>query len=331
MRRLLLPLALLSLTGLALASGGSLIPELGASTPGVAPSSVRLNDKDTADAIIESLVRSGTAGTQRLVELALEGEIAERGRAIIGLARAEGSLADDALERLRTRGSEPQLVKTWAYAASLQRAKSTDDVMALAKMQSSYPGSERAVQLAMAGRFDDASGPQLLELLVSNPAMAATLGPLLLEVPVPELAQIMLTHEDDPMRRQAAAWLAAQAQQRGQRDQVARATLAQLQHDPRVKEVPWIGGALYIPGIDWDQKQARSLVRTLIQWQLYCKRTGKSAQTNQVGNNLRSVTLLQKAGFKNRWPNDEQVLEEWARIGGISDVNKLLAEQGMER
>jgi hypothetical protein len=331
MRRLL-PLGLLAVAGLALASG-PLIPEVG-DTPAPRSSTglgeARLDDKDTAEAVTASLLAAGRPGTQRLVTLAMEGDLPERGRAIVGLARAEHRLADEALARLRDAQGEPQLVRTWAYAASLQRATDMEDLQALVAMQSRFPGTERAVQLAVGPRLAGAPAELLLTLLVNTPPLASTVGPLLLEAPVAELGRVMLTHETDGVRRQAAAFLASQAQQRDRADEVAALTLAQLAHDPKVDEVPWAGGALYIPAISWDRKEARALVRTLLQWHLYAKRTGKKAQLNQIGNNLRSVSLLQSAGFQNRWPDDEQLFEEWRRIAGAADVRALHAEQGMD-
>ncbi|MCA9571549.1 MAG: hypothetical protein KC656_27110, partial [Myxococcales bacterium] len=321
--------------GFAFAGGGSLIPEVGG-TPApkpvqAPPGRVDLTDAETADAMVTALVADGTRGTEKLAEIALEHrDLAARGRAIVGLARAEGSKADTTLEKLRNSGSDEQLVRTWAYAASLQRAPDLSTVLALASEQGRYTGSERAVQLAAGRYLQDASAVELLEMAGSVPALNAAIGPMLLEVPPAELGALMLTHPNDNVRRQAAAWLGSQATQKGRTDAVARITIDQLRHDPGVGDVPWKGGALYIPGIQWDQKRARELVRTLIQWKLYCERTGKSGEKNQVWNNLRSVQLLQAAGFQNAWPNDEQVLEEWARIGGKGDVEKLRGEQGWE-
>lgn len=329
MRRLL-PLIVLLTAGIAFASGGSLIPELGGETPAdpTRGPGVDLSDADTADAHVQSLLRQGTRGTKVLSEIALEDDdVAARGRAIVGLARAEGSLANDTLRQLREKG-DPQLVRTWAYAASLQRADGLDGVLELAQQQARFPGSQRAVQLAVTAHMEGADTEQLLKLISSTPSLSASVGPLLLDAPLKELGRVMLTHPDDGVRRQAASWMGAQATQKNRGSEVADIVVAQLTHNPRVKEVPWKGGALYVPGIQWKKADARALVRTLIQWKLYCERTGKSGERNQVWNNLRSVQLLQAAGFKNRWPNDEQVLEEWAGIAGQADVDKLRREQG---
>jgi hypothetical protein len=325
MRRLL-PIAILLTTGLAFASGGSLIPELG----GKPAPSATLDDVDTAQAEVDRLVKQGQSGARRLAELAKTGELAARGRAIVGLGQVEGELAEVTLRKIREDGSEKQLVRTWAYAASLQRADTLDEALALAKLQGQYTGSDRAVQLAMARHLADADAEQLLSMLVSVPSLNGAVAPMLMEASIPELGRVMLTHTEDPVRRQAASWLAAQAAQKGRGDAVAKITISQLHHNPSVNRVPWKGGALYIPGIQWDKNNAKDLVRTLIQWKLYCERTGKDGEKNQVWNNLRSVQLLQAAGFKNRWPNDAQVLEEWANIGGKSDVAKLRGEQGWD-
>ncbi len=332
MRRWIPALALL-LTGLAVAGGT--IPEIGGHShgePSTRPSEATdggpLADPDTADAVARQWLAEGEAGTAKLLEVALHGsDLAARGRAIVALVEAEGKEVEPALEKLRNDAEAPLLVRVWAYAALLRRAPDLDTLLALAPDLHRYPGAQRPFELAAAPLLKSANTIRLLELAHQVPALNGTLAPLLLKRPVVELAELMLVNPLDAVRRQAAAWLAVQGRE-GKAAEVAERVIAQLRYRPGTKRVPWEGGALYVPAIPWEQAQARALVRTLIQWKLHCERTGMSDARQQVWNNLRSVALLEAAGFSNLWPSEDELLEEWAKIAGRDDVAKLRAEQG---
>jgi len=335
MNRLIVPglLALALIIGTAAIGGsGSMIPEVTGSTE--QPSDrygevLGLNDPKRATQTVDALLSRGQEGTEILARVATtESDLSMRGWAITGLARSRSKLAADTLEQLGKEDGVPPIVRSWAFAARVNRAEDLDTLIALSAQGGAYGVSELVLQRA-ANFLQGADARTALELSARFPALGGAVSEQLLEVPVRELGQIMLTDDSDPTRRAAASWLGAQAQQRDRSAEVARMTIRQLQHDPKTTRVPWTGGALYIPGIQWERQQARALVRELIRWSLYCERKGLDVERNQVSNNLRSVSLLQVAGFSNAWPNDPQLLEEWARIAGRDDLREILAEQGM--
>ena len=70
----------------------------------------------------------------------------------------------------------------------------------------------------------------------------------------------MTQSQDNDIRRIAAGYLGALANQ-GEATAVVEQVVEQLQFDVSADEVPWQGGALFVPSIQWSQDDARSLVR----------------------------------------------------------------------
>ena len=72
---------------------------------------------------------------------------------------------------------------------------------------------------------------------------------------------------------------------------MAAAVAEALEFDPAAKNVPRLGGPLFVPGIAWPQEEARLLVGNLIRWHLWAERNDRSEEVRQIYNNLRSVAL----------------------------------------
>ena len=104
-----------------------------------------------------------------------------------------------------------------------------------------------------------------------------------------------------------------------------------LRFDPLADEVPWVGGALFIPAATWTRGEARQLAGDLLSWMIFCDFKGMHDARNQVQNNLRSVGLANTAGFEPIWRGapTEQWLLNWGRAFGRSEVERILALHGV--
>ena len=70
-----------------------------------------------------------------------------------------------------------------------------------------------------------------------------------------------------------------------------------LRYDPRAEHVPWDGGALYVPGIQWNRTNARAMLRELGNWYAWAQRTENYEAQTQAMNNMGSISLLGAAGY----------------------------------
>lgn len=290
-----------------------------------------LSDPETADAALESVLRRSSALAE-LEEVAVKGtDLSARGRALLGIQGIRGKEADAALDTVLASGAPP-LVQAWAASARINRTADLDSFLPLAQSYVyQYPATARPIELKAAQLLEGASIADMLKLMALQPQLAAAIAPKILTTPSSELVRLMQTHGDDNVRRQAAAYLASQGQDDKGHAKVSAAVRDALAYDKKVKDLPWDGGALYVPAIQWQKNEALDLIRTLIQWNLHCERIDKANEQRQVQNNLRSVQLLQAAGFGNAWPDvsGPDVLVEYGKIAGRQDVWKLLDEQGL--
>ncbi len=141
----------------------------------------------------------------------------------------------------------------------------------------------------------------------------------------------MLTHPHDPARRLAAGLLGTlDQQQRG----VGAVVAAALVPDPSAEQVPWRGGALYVPALQWRSADAQVLVGHLISWHVFCDVNGLSSEQAQIMTNLRSIQLVGPAGFSrnNAWPDGqtEVLIAQWSRIHGRHAARDVLRPWGLE-
>ena len=291
-----------------------------------------LSDPKTADAALESVLRRSTA-LQELEQVALEGtDLSARGRAILGIQGIRGSEADSTLQTLAD-GNFPPMVKNWAAAARVNRVQDFDSYVQLAQnYQWQFPAVKRPLEMKAAQLLAGASTAEKLKLLAAQPNLAQSVGPSLIAAPTDELLELMQTHGDDNVRRQAASYLAAKGAQSGKGyNEVAEAVIASLKFRPKAKELPWAGGALYVPSIQWKKAEALDLIHVLIQWNVHLEKVEKQNEQRQVQNNLRSVQLLQAAQFANAWPdvNGPDVLVNYGQVVGRKAVWQILSDQDL--
>ncbi len=296
-----------------------------------------LSDAEKADRAVAALAKLGERAVPKLIDTAREGgDMTARGWAIVALGRIPTESADAGLRRLQEDGALPVLVRTWAAAARINRAADADELFALAGLQSSYPALERPLKLRFSELLNRGQGMdagQLLELSRRMPQLQPVIsGPLLAGGAAP-LVEVMARGKNDDLRRQAAAYLGSLAQSRGA-GAVAEAVADAYAFDPDAREVPWSGGALFVPGIQWPKKPATRMVRDLIAWHVWCDVRGKTDNQKQIHNNIRSLSLAGVVGYRSPGWSDidtEAWLRVWSNFEGKAAVRKLLRAQGAEK
>jgi hypothetical protein len=172
---------------------------------------------------------------------------------------------------------------------------------------------------------------QVLEVAVKVPQISAALAPVITAFTPPELVEVMVDGEVAQVRRMAAGYLGAIAKQ-GKREEVANSVVESLVFDEMAKDVPWKGGALFLPAISWNKPDATNLVGELVRWMLWCDVNNKQEERNQIHNNLRSLALARVAGYKSPgWQdvNTNAWLVAWGSVVGRKGIEKILEEQDL--
>jgi hypothetical protein len=255
----------------------------------------------------------GVQSVQTLKNTATSADnIVARGHAIQALAGLDAEPANGALRAIAADTDQVELVRTWAGAALVGRAQNIDEIVAIAPLTRSLPGlttplSARAKRIG--GELNDLAGA--LSLASSTPEVQTALLPLIQAQGVQALTDAMFTHPDQEPRRFAAGVLAAMKDLSAQdRKQV----IAAYAPNPRATQVPWNGGALYVPSMGFARDEAATLAGHLVAWYSYCDKKGLQDERQQVMNNLRSVGVWRQAGFT-RPPGgvDGAEMETWLR------------------
>ncbi len=118
----------------------------------------------------------------------------------------------------------------------------------------------------------------------------------------------------------------------GDSQAVINQVVDQLEFDVYADNVPWDGGALFVPSIQWNKDDARSLVGSLIRWNLWCDIKGKSDEQRQIHNNIRSLGLANAAGYQIREAVTEcnSWLVAWGKAMGKDEIESILQQQNVD-
>ncbi len=298
----------------------------------------QLEDSKRVDQAVKQLVDIGPPAVQFLIGEAVEGPSwVRRGWAIVALSRIPGPEAQRGLQRLLSDRRQPELIRTWAAAAVIQRAQDFTQLVRWASLAQEYPPVQRALRIRLTELIQESEKPptarELLRLAADAPVLQSAVAAVAVHLPVEELLKPMLHDRNQQLRRMAAAFLATKAQRsKEQRDQVAQAVLKAYRFDPQVKEVPWAGGPLFLPAVQWTPQEARQIVGTLIRWLLWCQRRGKNPQP--IINNLRSVQWQELIPGFNPFvptPRVQEWLLAWGVVVGREQIRAILAQQGVDK
>ena len=301
----------------------------------------KLENSKTASAAIDEIVtfakqndadrKEAVGGLVNLVKSS--DEISQKGWAIAALAKIGGQDVDEQLLDIHSDPNNPAIVRTWAAAARVSMTQSVNGLIEKANLINSFPALGRPIGLRLVAKLND--GKQSIDLsevigiTVKVPQLAAGLAPAIMAFGPEAIAEVATHGDDNNIRRTATGYLGALANQ-GQSPAVAELVTSQLKFDPDAKSVPWKGGALFLPAIQWSKPEAQQLVGQLIRWYLWCDTHNDTESQQQLYNNLRSIQLARAAGYRPAGPGNSQAwLESWGNTVGKNKVKQILKEQGL--
>ncbi len=292
-----------------------------------------LSSAENAEEVIKALVARKDEAKAPLMGEALEGnDLARRGWAIVALAEIGGKDVEDHFTKIHNDDKQSMLIRTWAAAARVYMTASTDELVKRADLAQLFPAVGRPLGLRVVeslSKKDEPASPEgLLEISLKVPQLQQALAPAILALGSEKLTTVMTTAKELEVRRQATAYLGTLANQ-GDKE-AAPAVVKIYKFNPDAEEVPWNGGPLYVPGLQWDKDNAKALVGNLIAWHLWCDRKGKSGEQQQIRNNLNSIQLAQAAGYQFGSQDTVGWLKAWVQAAGKKEVEQMLKDQGVE-
>ena len=270
-----------------------------------------------------------------LAVISMDESIPKRGWAIAALAEIGGQDVDEYLLNVHANNVQNAVVRTWAAAARVSMTKTTNGLIEKANLIPQFPSLGRPIGMriveGMKANSGDVNANQVLEVALKVPQIAAALAPVITGFTPGELVEVMVDGDVAQVRRMAAGYLGAIANQ-GKQEEVATSVVESLAFDAMAKDVPWSGGALFLPGISWDKSNANKLVGELVRWMLWCDVNNKQEEKKQIHNNLRSLALAKAAGYKSPgWQetNTNAWLAAWGAVVGRKGIAEILEEQDL--
>ena len=259
-----------------------------------------------------------------------------RGWAVAALGEIPGQDVEEILLAIQTDAEQPMLLRTWAAAARVARVRSAAALIEKADLIRQFPALARPLGKRLVAKLsNDSQGTSVGELIalgIKIPAIGQAIAPQILSAGSEPIVSVMLHAKDPNIRRQAAAYLGALAAAGDA--SVARSVATACAFDPAARTVPWQGGPLFLPALNWSQQptQAHRLVGNLIRWHLWCDRHGRVSEQRQIHNNLRSLTLARAAGYESPgWQEADVIvwLGAWGKAIGRKQLEQILKEQGV--
>ncbi len=297
-----------------------------------------LDDASKAKDAVDQLAAIGQSVADRLITIAKrERSVARRGWAIVALGRIGGDEAFECLVWLTNNKKQPEMIRLWASAAQIKAAGTPEQLDKAAKLVELHPALERPlaknIERQLRAGEADLSLVGLLQLCMRSPQYERFLaGPIVAQGGA-ALVKQMLTHEDQEVRRKAAGFVGTAAQA-GEKT-VAADIAAALAFQADAEKVPWEGGPLFIPGIDWNQNQAeaKQLAQNLIAWHVWCGDSKENGRTPQDQRHARQRQPLQRRRLQQPRPRGRQQrarwVAAWQEAAGQEAVDTLLAPQGL--
>jgi hypothetical protein len=293
-----------------------------------------LEDSKKADGAVKALVTAGEPAVPHLLGEAIEGKsVIKRGWAIVCLSEIGGKDVEKRLRELYSDTKQPSLVRTWAAAAVVYQAETTEELLALAPLIQQFPSLGRPIGMrlvdALAAKKEGASAEDMINVTIKVPQLQQALAPAIIAAGSDKLVTVMTKSKEVNTAQQAAAYLGTIGQK--DRDGVAKAVIAAYKFDPKAKKVPWTT-ALWVPGINWEKDFGRQLVSNLISWHLWCDLNNQKPQQQQIQNNIQGVGLAQQVGYQPQFGNisTDQWLTTWGQLVGRKEIARMLKEQGAD-
>jgi hypothetical protein len=302
----------------------------------------KLNDSSTASESIQALKEYSkqgdsqrTSAISKLYDVAAKGkERAQRGWAIAAMAEIGGQDVDEFLLSIHADEKQEKVVRTWAAAARVSMTRTIAGLVEKAQLVPQFPALGRPIGMRLVEGLKsekDFSVEDVIAVTIKVPTLQQALAASIMASGAKDLTKVMLTADDQNVRRQAAGYLGALANQ-GNGKEVAEAVANAVKFDVQAGEVPWDGGPLFVPGISWGKEDAKNLAGNLVKWFLWADINKKDDAKRQIHNNIRSLGLAQAAGYNSPGWDDVsavQWLQAWGKAFGKSEVQAILKEQGV--
>ncbi len=301
----------------------------------------QLGDSKTALQAIESIVEFSKKNDSNrekiigdLLKVAKSDEsLPRRGWAIAALAEIGGQDVDEYLLDVHADDGQKRIVRTWAAAARVSMTRTVNGLIEKANLIPKFPALGRPIGMRIVEKMSKDSAKadpeKVIAVTQKVPQLQVALAPTIIAFGPEKIAKVMVHGKDQNVRRIAAGYLGSIAQQ-GAAKKVAEVVKSSLVFVPSAKIVPWDGGPLFIPGIQWSKEDATELVGSLIRWNLWCDIKGKTQEQRQIHNNIRSLGLARAAGYQSPgWNNVDCVswLKAWGQVVGKAGIEKILQEQ----
>jgi hypothetical protein len=294
-----------------------------------------LEDPKKADGAVKALVALGDPAVPHLLGEAIEGKsVIKRGWCIVCLSEIGGKEMETRLKELYSDTKQPMLVRTWAAAAVVYQAETTEQLLALAPLIPQFPALGRPIGMrlvdALAASKGGASAEDMISVTLTVPQLQQALAPAIMAAGNDKLVEVMARAKDTNVARQATAYLATI----GQKDaaNVAKAVIAKYKFNPKAKDVPW-NTALYVPSMQWGKDYGRELVGNLVSWYVWCELNDKKQQLQQIHNNVAGIGLDSQVGYSAQALFANQTVEgyltEWGKLVGRKEIRRMLEEQGV--
>lgn len=279
-----------------------------------------LSDRTKAEKAVESLVKQGEKSVAGLLKEAFYGsDFVVQGWSIVALSRIGGKDIDNSLTALHSDSTRHALIRNWAAAGRLNMATDKDALLKLAPLCATMPALGKPLAKKLAAFAGADSTEALILLAQQNPTIAEHIATVIAGRGAEELAKVMVSAKDMNVRLLAAQYLG------GQPD-AAPATINVYAFSLDTDKAPWDGGPLYVPGIQWKKEDGEKLVTNLLKWGVWCERAGKSAEIQQITNNLNSIQLARAVGYSmNRGAGGmSSWLSVWGKAKGKAAVEEIL-------
>lgn len=301
-----------------------------------------LKDSKTAPVAMEQILKNAKMDdkrrdnfVKRLVKVSKTDEhLPRRGWAIASLAKIGGTDVDEYLLDIHADEKQAMLVRSWAAAARVQNTRTANGLIEKANLIQQFPALGRPIGVRLVEKMSaeaNVKPEDVIGVMMKVPQLQNALTPSVLAFGPKKLVNVMINAEDDKTRRMAAGYLGSFGAQ-GESSTVADCMLEQLAFNSQASSVPWDGGALFVPQIQWGKEDAQTLVGNLIRWHLWCDINGNSAVQAQIHNNIRSLGLAGAAGYKSPgWQNVDTLawLKVWGNLKGTDELREILEEQGV--
>jgi hypothetical protein len=255
-----------------------------------------------------------------------------RGWALVTLADMGETSVGKRLVKVYDNSKNPPLVRTWAAAARIRLVSSLSELRSLSSLTYRFPPAMRPFRLTFS-RFINGKGVKVKDLLAmasQNYSLRRLVAPTVLSRGSKPLLRLLVRAKDNRVRRLAAAYLATMARKKPRA--MARSVIRLYRFVPNAKRVPWDGGALFVPWVQWKKGEAQKLVGHLLAWMVWSNERAKSAYQKQIHNNIRSLSLARIAGYRSpgwRQASVTQWIEIWGKAMGCEAVTAILRKQNL--